>query len=407
MSAKSLKEITETLAAKSKQVSQIFDEAGEAMDFTKVKCLEGDTASKVEQLRAIDAEVTDLKTQRDALIALDESKHRAKELNDYLNKPENQFRAPDAQNKSLGELFVESRAFKQKGEGAFCDINLKTVMSIAGAGWAPQAERLPRVELTAQEAIGVIDIFPILTTNQNAIKYMYESTFTNNAAEVAEAVQGTIPTFGEAALALTQASVPVEKIATFLPISDEQLEDVSGMIDYINTRLTYMVKARLDSQLVAGNGTPPNIRGVLNAGSIQTQQKGADPTPDAIFKAITLVRTVGFAEPSAILMHPSDWQAIRLLTTADGIYIFGSPMDNTPPRLWGVPAVLSTFETENTAVVGDFRGYSAFFLKRGIEFKITDSHSTYFTGGVQVIRADMRGAAVYFRGTAFCKVTGI
>jgi HK97 family phage major capsid protein len=242
----------------------------------------------------------------------------------------------------------------------------------------------------------------MLTTTRDTIKYMKETTLTNNAAETLES-----GAYGEAALALTEQSDEVEKIAVFLPVTDEQLEDVAALAGYINSRLTYMLRARLDGQILVGDGSTPNLLGTLNLASLLSQAKSTDPTPDAFYKAMTQVRVTGFAEPSVCFIHPNDWQSIRLLRTADGIYIFGNPMQAGPSQLWGVPVVQTTRETENTGIVGDYRGFSNLYMRRGVTLKVTDSHASNFTQGVQVIRADMRVAMVHYRDTAFCKVTGI
>ncbi len=408
---RTLKEVTELLAAKGRQLTQIYAEAGEDLDFTKVTCLAGDTKGKVEALQAFDKEVTDLKSEREKLLELEKGRKRAAELAAEMNLPVTPIIHPGKggaaapETKSLGQLFVESRAYLQKGNKSFIDIDLKTTMS-RGTGWDPEAIRIPRVELYPLRKLSVMDLYPQYTTDRDTIKYMKESTHTNNAAEVAEAAE-----YGEAANALTETSDEVEKVGVWLPVTDEQLEDVNGITQYINERLTYMLKNRVDSQLLQGNGTTPNLWGAANLASIQTQAKSTDPTCDAIFKAMTKIRGTtagtGFAEPSAVVLHPNDWQDIRLLRTADGIYIFGSPTESGPERVWGVPVLVTSAKTENTGLVGDWSGYSAIFMKRGIEFKITDSHASYFIYGVQAIRCDVRLAAVYFRDSAWATVTSI
>jgi HK97 family phage major capsid protein len=147
--------------------------------------------------------------------------------------------------------------------------------------------------------------------------------------------------------------------------------------------------------------------GTNNVVGINTQAKGADPTPDAIYKGMTLVRSMGFTEPSVGFIHPNDWQDIRLLRTADGIYIFGSPIESGPDRIWGMPVVVTTAALENTMTLGDYRNFSALFTKRGITVAVSDSHAYYFTRGTLAVRADMRVAMVHFRPLAFCTVTGI
>jgi len=394
-----LKELNEAIVAKSKALHDIFEEAGPDMDMSKVKSLSGDTAAKVEAIKAMNAELDDLGKKRDQANQLIESRKRADEMSNAQPIPKAD--PSPAARKSLGEMVMESAALKNKGQTSSLDVDLKTLFERT-AGFAPESVRIPRVEQYAVRPLMVADLLPVLPTSQAAIKYMEETTFTNNAAETAEA-----GTYGEAALAFTERSVPVEKIAVWLPVTDEQLEDVPSMAAYINNRLAYMLEARLDSQILNGNGTPPNLMGTLNVSGIQTQAKGADPTPDAFYKAFTLLRTVGFAEPDVVFMNPADWQDIRLLRTSDGIYIFGSPLDPGVERMWGIRVVLSMAVVANTGIVGAYGQYSALYMKRGLEIKVTDSHDTYFISGKQAIRADMRCSLVHFRPKAFCKVTGI
>ncbi len=408
-----MKQVREAIVEKSKIIDTIFEEAGPDLDFSKVKCLgEGDSTAKAEKIRNLNSELSDLKADYEEYTALAKSRQQADEDTGFKGdipkgKPGETVKAK----KSIGEQFTESAAFKTKGAVSTLDVDIKSIMQ-TGAGYAPESTRLPRVELYPLRSLRVAQLFPTYTTGMDTIKYMEETTHTNNAAEIAEETDASSPTaFGEAALAFTERSVPVEKIAVWIPVTDEQLADVVGIGAFVEGRLGYMVLNKQDAQLVAGTGTPPALRGYLAASGIQTQAKGADPTPDAIYKAMTKIRGVtagtGFAEPSAVIAHPNDWQDIRLLRTADGVYIFGSPTEPGPDRIWGVPVVVTSAQTENTIGVGDFANYAALYVRNGIEIKISDSHGNLFVSGVQAIRATLRCAAVYFRGTAFAKITGV
>jgi hypothetical protein len=61
------------------------------------------------------------------------------------------------------------------------------------------------------------------------------------------------------------------------------------------------------------HGTPPNITGILQTAGHPDPGDGADTNPDAIYKAMIKVRTVGFFEPDGIVIHPNNYQPIRLL----------------------------------------------------------------------------------------------
>jgi HK97 family phage major capsid protein len=314
--------------------------------------------------------------------------------------------------KSLGQMFAESGALKaarlhQVGSFEAPDADAKALIELKAnflttAGWAPESLRTGRVVLDAQaDNAEVLDVLPVFPTSMAAIVYMEETTFTSAAAERAEA-----GAYAESAFALTQRSVTVRSIGTSLPVTDEQLEDVEGVQGYLDQRLGFTVRQRLGSQCLVGNGTPPNLTGTLSTASILTQAKGGDPTPDAIYKGMVQVRVTGMAMPNVVFAHPNDWQAVRLLRTSDGIYIWGSPSEAGPSRIWGVPVIETMAVTENTMIVGDYARFSGLHVKKGLELQ-TGYVNDDFKNGMVTLRAGMRVAIVHYRPEAFCQVTGV
>jgi HK97 family phage major capsid protein len=175
---------------------------------------------------------------------------------------------------------------------------------------------------------------------------------------------------------------------------------------YLDGRLRFGARQKLDSQVLVGTGVDPALRGILNAGGVQSQAKSTDPTFDAIHKAMTKVRVTGRASPNAIAMHPNDWEAIRLTRTADGIYIMGNPSVAGPMTLFGISIALTDAITENTALVGDFANFCQLFERRGVQVQL-GYVGDQFTQGKATLRADLRVAFATLRPPAFCKVTGI
>lgn len=398
------------LALKRKELGDIFAEAGPEMDLTKVKAVKGTTHEIAAHIRTLNDELTDLGKQYDDLNAVQKAADRAKQSPATSGREAGDGTAvkgadPDRRTtKSVGDMFVESKAFTGRqgsvGPEATLDMHLKTLLTTT-AGWAPETIRNDRLVEFATRPIQVVDLIPQTQTSQSAVPYMEETTFTNAAAEIAEA--GTYP---ESALAFEEKSSTVRKIATFIPVTDEQLEDVPRMRGIIDNRLPFMIRQRLDSQILVGNGTAPNLRGILNVANIQTQAKAADPTPDAFYKAMVKVNVTGQSSANLLVINPTDWSAIRLLRTADGIYIWGNPSDAGPERMWGLTVAQAQALTAGTGLVGD-TSQLELAVRSGIDVQVSNSHSTYFIEGKQAVRADIRAALVVYRPAAFCTVTGL
>lgn len=408
-----LKEAQGALDAARKELADILAEAGPDYDMSKVKSISGDTHAKVAHIGALNAKIDERKQKVDELLVVARAAAIAKERGEEGSEPDARKEHAEAERKagrrkSFGELFIASQACKGyrpgagQGPAAQLDIELKTLFE-TGAGWAPESTRTGRVEeYPTRPAPHVVQFIPQTTTSQASVVYMEETTFTNAAQETAEG-----GTYQEATLALTERASQVRKIAVFLPVTDEEFEDEPRARAYVDNRLPFMLRQRLDSQILNGSGTGVNLLGTTNVVGIQTQAKGSDPVPDAIYKLFTKIRDDGFAEPSVLFIRPAKWQEVRLLKTADGVYIWGHPSMPGPSTIWGVPVVETVAAPANGAVAGDYANFSELAVRRGIDVQVSNSHSDYFAKGQLAIRADVRCTVIHYRPKAFGQVTGL
>lgn len=420
-----LKDVQEQLAKERKELSDIF-EAADVTDLDSDKKEEiaqrtkglNDLVSKVNELQDLqDAKDENEKAMSDMEVPVDEGIPVATE-------------AP-VERKSIGEQFAESDALQayvergQKDFNAHIDVKaleMKTLLTTTG--YPPESLRAPGiVETATRDPNSVIGLFSVITTNQNSYPYLKESTFTNNAAEAAEGAA-----YGEAALAFTETTESIRKIAVSIPVTDELLSDVSAIQGYIDSRLKLMLQLRLDGQLISGNGTAPNLEGILDAGKSSVNAvaygsyNGTLARIGAFYQAITDVRTNAFVEPDAIIIHPNDWaQLVTQQNTTSGTSsagftevsptfmaagMFGGPVNAS---LWGLPVVATTAISEGSAIVGKFGGGVAAHLvmRDGIDIAVSDSHDDFFSKGKLLLRAQMRVGFPVYREAAFTKVTGI
>jgi HK97 family phage major capsid protein len=313
--------------------------------------------------------------------------------------------------KTLGQYIVESGVLKNAGRTVTLSdsLSLKTVMS-SGAGYPPFS---PRDNVLAQyptRALTLLDVIPQMNWGYAAYKYPQVTTFTNAAAAIAESAQGSLSAYPEGALAFQEKTVNMQKVAVNIPVTDEQLEDaqvpgVSGLAAYLDQQLSYMVRASFETGLVSGDGTGANLTGMTNVSGIQTQAKGSDSIYDAVLKGITKVEAVGFANPTHVLMHPTDMQTARISQNAFGQYIWDNPTVYGPSTFFGLPIIKSTALTAGTAIVIDMN-FNTAVVRRGVDIQLGYSNAD-FVDGMKRVRADIRGNFVSYRPQSICTVTGL
>jgi HK97 family phage major capsid protein len=418
-----LVEIREEIAAKSKKLHEVFEQAGPSMDMAKVTMLEGDTTAKAAEIKRLNTELSELGKQRDALADLEGMRDGVEDVYNAHHKTSGIEHPGKARTSggdtpvdrlisgkaNLAQLFAESKEFQsftgERGQTARLSlpgIDAKTLITLSTI--SPQNQRLDMQPMVREERT-VIDLMVEGGLDSTTVEYYEQTGFTNNAAEVAEG-----STKAESALAWTLRTATARDIAHWIPMTKQSVRDNAFLDTQVRGELVFGIRRREETQALTGDGNAPNLRGILNTSGIQTQAKGADPTPDAVYKAMQLVRGAagsGFAEPTGAVFHPLDWQDIKLLRTADGIYIWGSPSDDGPDRIWSLPVRQTTAITQNTGLVGAFRPYAQFLRRGGIDIILSTEHSTYMVENKVLLLAEEQALFLCTRASAFATVTGI
>ena len=407
-----VEELRENIAKSREELKTVFDAPAEEGKYShdqkeKIKGLNEELSGSLDELKIEESKAAN---------------EKAMEVNNEVVNELPVVEEADAGVKSIGEQFTDTEAYAKymsNGvKGVDSQAEFKTTLNTTG--YPPESLRAPGILETAlRDPNAVIGLFDQIQTDQNAFVYLEETTFTNNAGEIAES--GDISSANESALAFTERTESIRKIATFLPVTDELLADVSGIQGYVNSRLSTMMKLRMDNQLINGNGSAPNLTGVLNKSGINTFAYGSYSGElrriGQIYQAITEIRKDAFVEPDSIVMHPSDWYDI--VTTTSSVETSGSrnPLfvvaggfgADAQPRIWGLKVVASTAIAEGTMLVGKFGGGDAAQIvsRQGVDLAVSDSHSDFFAKNQLAIRLTMRMGFVVYKPTAFCSITAM
>jgi HK97 family phage major capsid protein len=169
-------------------------------------------------------------------------------------------------------------------------------------------------------------------------------------------------------------------------------------------------------QVLLGNGTAPNLSGLLDHSDITVADDAyftANPVHDAGFdnenlnrirRAKSLVRTAGRARASFIIANPTDVEAWETATGTDGNYLVGpSRVLGSVGTLWGLPLYEDSNLAVGEALVGD--GSKAVVIDRhDAQIYTTRSHEDFFVRNIIVLLAEMRAAFAVTRPAAFVHV---
>lgn len=211
----------------------------------------------------------------------------------------------------------------------------------------------------------------------------------------------------------TTALDSLKKIAGFIKFTDEMLEDLGFVVTEINTRLLYELSKFEEQQLIYGDGVGTNVLGLLNRSGIQLGARlSGESIADAIFRQITAVQTGSGLSADGIVMHPLDYQALRLQKDANDQYLgggffqgqYGNGGIMVNPPVWGLRTVVTASVAQGTAIIGAFNQSATVYRKGGVRVESTNSNGTDFTDNKITVRAEERVALAVRRPAGIVKL---
>jgi HK97 family phage major capsid protein len=315
---------------------------------------------------------------------------------------------------SLGELIANHDALKERGNHVkahmrFDGAELAAITSgtgTVGTTTSPgtslvPAHRIPGVHGPYQRQLRVHDLFAQSTTTSNMIEYPVETSYSLNAAPVAETTAKP-----ESSLTFDLKTAPVRTIAHIFRVSRQIFDDAEVLASYLNTRGVYGLETVVENQLLYGNGTGQNLLGIIpQATEFSAPFTSMAETPiDRINQAIAQVEAES-APVSGIVLHPTDWREILGTKDAGGNYISQmSPFGIQTPTLWGVPVVSSLAVAQGEFAVGAFNIDAEIFNRMGIEVLVSSEDGDNFSTNMLTVRIETRLAMAVYKPTSF--VTG-
>jgi Phage capsid family len=279
--------------------------------------------------------------------------------------------------------------------------------------------RLPGILAAQQRPLTVRELFVQETMDSgDTIEYAQQTGFDNAANAVAQAVavDGSGVTGGvkpQSSIAWEEATAPARWIATYMVATRQALADASQVRSLIDNQGRLMLALEEEDQLLNGNGTAPNISGILDQAALQLLDVSAyfdNKNLDAIRTARRLVRTgTSRLRPTFVAMHPEDSEEFDLMQDNEGRYRAGDPfgpignIDDAAP-IWKLRRVETEALTPGTVLVGAREGATV-WERQPLTVLTADQHADFFVRNLVVILFEERLAFPVYFPTAFVKIT--
>jgi HK97 family phage major capsid protein len=285
----------------------------------------------------------------------------------------------------------EFAAYRRGGYAGKVKVEVRATITTGANGVATIERPAGIKQLQPDYPLTVAALFAPASMSGSVIEQVVDlGTGTLAAAEVAEG--GLKP---ESSIELDTVTVSPKTIAHWVKISRQAADDNAQLTSYINNRLIIGLMKRLDQQLMNGNGTGANLRGLLNTPGLTTYVPGAGQTMAkevAIRRAITAAQIAGFA-PTGLVIHPTDWADVELSETTDEAFRVSTNIQSAmSPQLWGVPAVVTTAVPAGTFLIGDFVQAATLYTRQAATILMTDSDGDDFISNILTILAETRVA---------------
>lgn len=358
----------------------------------------GDLSEKTKN--DVDKLLTDLNTQRDLQNQLATQLGEAEQM--FARLGNNGSQSP-ARNRA-GDLVIANEAMIEfsknvaAGRRLAIDMprNALTSFAVNPVDGSTKVITNPNQRLTVRDLLAPGD------TESNAVAYLRELLFTNNAAPVAE---NTTKPYSE--ITFEEVLSGVKTVAHLMKIAKQTLDDLPQLRSIINGRLLNGLKRVEDTHLLFGSGVGNNLHGIYTQATAFANPSTKTTPSNSLDVMRLAMLQVTLAELSATghVMHDIDWTDIELIKDANTKgYLFSNPFGTLEARLWGLPvAQTNQAGMLGNFLTGSFADAAQIFDREDANVVVSTENADDFEKNMVSIRAEERLALAVYRPQAFVK----
>ncbi len=263
------------------------------------------------------------------------------------------------------------------------------------------------VKYDPSRAVHIRSLIPNGSTDSQTIRFPKESAYDDGAAATA---QGS--TLGQSDFDITATSVNVEKIGTFMRITEEMLADTPQLTSYLSARVPSKVLSKEDAEILNGDGSSPNLDGLFTDGAAFVTSSSANfyqsiesaNEYDVLIAALDQLAASNY-QADSILLNPVDFHRIVLLKSTANEYLKNQVIQGVQPAIMGVPITLNTAVTAGKFLVGNLSQATQLWIRDGLGVEFFREDSTNFRDGFVTVRAQERIALTNYQPNAIVQGT--
>lgn len=262
------------------------------------------------------------------------------------------------------------------------------------------ADRVAGIKYDPSRSVHVRSILPIGSTSSDVVRYVKESGYADGSAAKAEGA-----TLGQSDFDLTAYDANVRKIGAYFRVSEEMLSDTPALASYISTRAAEKLMAEEDDQILNGNGTAPNLSGIITdstafaAGSFALGIESANEF-DVLAVSLNQLALSNY-QADYIMLNPTDFTKILLLKDSTTNYIKEAVYSGIAPSFNGVPVIVNTAIAAGTFLVGNFGMGSQLWTRENLSVSFHREDGTNVRDGFVTVRVAERIALSNYAPLAF------
>ncbi len=254
-----------------------------------------------------------------------------------------------------------------------------------------------------QQRLTVRGLFTALPTESNLIERPAEASFTNNATEqggpTSPAGNGEGELKAESAMTFQLLQTPIVTLAHFIVASRQILADSALLNVHLQNRLIYGLNLKEETAMLTATGSTGTMIGITSKATAFLGGQTNATRLDTLARAANQL-AVGNYEPTAYIMHPTDWLACRLEKNSVGDYVLGDPGAASPPMLWGLPVVPTPSMTQGKFVCIDSQRYGYIADREEATLRVSENVNDQFIRNLITILCESRTALVTELGSA-------